>query len=268
MLNIIPINSLSQGDLSFYTSVNEQQLKHYYEPDCGLFLAESPNVIQRALDGGYEPVSFLVEEKYIHSTPHPLLEAYPSTPIYTANHSLLCQINGFPMTRGMLSIMRRKPLPPLSQVCKNKHRIVIMEEVMNPTNLGAIFRSAAALNMEAVLLTKGCCDPLYKRSSRVSMGAVFQIPWTFIEDSSLDFLKKEGFKLVSMALCDNSVSIKDPSLPCEKKLAVFMGSESTGLSKATLSASDYIVTIPMANNVDSLNVAAASAIAFWQLGQP
>ena len=172
------------------------------------------------------------------------------------------------MTRGMLSVFKRKPLISYSEICSTSGRIVVLEHIMNPTNIGAIFRSAVALNMDGVLLTRDCCDPLYKRSSRVSMGTVFQIPWSFISDSYLDDLKKENFKLVSMALTDTSVSITSPELLSEKKLAVFMGSESTGLKDSTIQASDYIVKIPMAHGVDSLNVAAASAIAFWQLGQP
>ena len=268
MNHIIFIEHISVPELSFYTTLNEQQLYHYHKPDLGLFLAESPNVIQRALEAGYEPLSFLVEEKYVTPCLHPILQNQDQVPIYTAKHSVLCTLTGFPMTRGMLSIMKRKALPSPQQICKNKRRIVVLEEVMNPTNLGAIFRSAAALNMDAVLLTKGCSDPFYKRASRVSMGSVFQIPWTFLSKNYIEELKEENFKIVSMALANNSVSIKDPRLLKEDRLAIFMGTESTGLSEKLLSSSDYIVTIPMANQVDSLNVAAASAIAFWQLGQP
>ncbi|MBR5578081.1 MAG: RNA methyltransferase [Lachnospiraceae bacterium] len=268
MLNIIPVFDLSLPELSFYTTLSEVQLLRYYEPDTGLFLAESPNVIQRAINAGYEPISFLVEHKYLFPDPHPILVSFPSIPIYTADLSLLSKITGFPMTRGMLSVFKRKAPVSYREICSSFERIVVLEHIMNPTNIGAIFRSAAALNMEAVLLTSDCCDPLYKRSTRVSMGTVFQIPWTFISDSYIDDLKQSDFKLVSMALTDTSVSITSPELLAEKKLAIFMGSESTGLKDSTIQASDYIVKIPMAHGVDSLNVAAASAIAFWQLGQP
>ena len=268
ILNIIPVCDLLSPELSFYTTLSEVQLLRYYEPDVGLFLAESPNVIERALKAGYEPVSFLAENKYLFPDPHPVFTKFTSVPVYTGEHSLLSAITGFPMTRGMLAIFRRKKLLSVGEISKDTKRIVVLEHIMNPTNIGAIFRCAAALNMDSILLTKDCCDPFYKRASRVSMGTVFQIPWTFLNDTYIDNLKNEGFKLVSMALTGSSIPINSPELLREKKLAIFMGSESTGLNEKTIASSDYVVKIPMAHGVDSLNVAAASAIAFWQLGQP
>ena len=268
MLNIIPITNLLIPELSMYTSTTELQLMRYYEPSTGLFLVESPNVIQRALEAGYKPVSFLVEKKYVSEELSPIFSMNISCPIFTADLSVLCNITGFSMTRGMLAIMKRNPLPSLSEISRDSKRVVVLERVMNPTNIGAIFRSAAALNMDAVLLTKGCSDPLYKRSSRVSMGSVFQIPWTFLPDSYLMDLKNHGYKLISMALNNHSIAMNELSLSSNDKIAIFMGTESDGLSDSTISASDYIVKIPMSHGVDSLNVAAASAIAFWELGQP
>lgn len=265
MLNIIPIQSFDFPGLDLYTSYSEVQLLHYYEPNPGLVIAESPNVIERALTAGYIPLSFLAEEKYLREVPHPLFNIFPNTPIYTAGLDLLCHITGFPMTRGMLAILKRKELPDMNHICQTSRRIVVLENIVNPTNIGAIFRSAAALNADAVLLTKGCCDPLYKRSARVSMGSVFQIPWTYIENDYFSILKSHSFKTVAMALADRSLRIDDPKLRLEDKLAIFLGKESSGLSESTILNCDYTVKIPMSHGIDSLNVAAASAIAFWQL---
>lgn len=267
MPNIIPVKNFDLPDLSLYTSVSEIQLLHYYEPQVGLMITESPNVIERAIKAGYKPLSFLCESKYLKEPLHPLFSYYSGTPVYTADLELLCKITGFPMTRGMLAILKRKELPSVSEICLNHSRIAVLENIVNPTNVGAIFRSAAAMNIEAILLTKGCSDPFYKRSSRVSMGSVFQIPWTYTEDDYFSILKNYDFTTIAMALTENSLNINEIKFPPTKKLAIFLGKESTGLSDSTISACDYTIKIPMANNVDSLNVAAASAVAFWELGK-
>jgi tRNA G18 (ribose-2'-O)-methylase SpoU len=235
-------------------------------PEKGLFIAESPKVIERALNAGYEPISCLMEKRHIEGEGKDLLSRMEDIPVYCAEFDVLTQLTGFKLTRGMLCAMKRKPLPDVEKLCENKSRIVILDQVMNPTNVGAIIRSAAALGMDAVLLTPGCSDPLYRRASRVSMGTVFQIKWTFIENSDLEKIKTMGFKTVAMALKDNSLSIRDPALTSEEKLAIVMGTEGDGLSDVTIAECDYTVKIPMYYGVDSLNVAAASAIAFYQLG--
>ena len=270
--NIIEIADLTLPELQVYTSLNEAQLLHYYEPASGIFIAESPRVIERALDAGCVPLSFLVEKKHLEQEARTLMERCPESPFYTAEFDVLTQITGYKLTRGMLCAMRRpKPLS-VEEVCAGTHRIAILENVVNPTNVGAIFRSAAALNMDAVLLTPDCSDPLYRRSIRVSMGTVFQIPWTYFpEDASwpedgMKLLKESGFKTVSMALRNDSVEINDPVLHAEERLAVILGTEGEGLASTTIADSDYTVKIPMSHGVDSLNVAAASAVAFWQLG--
>lgn len=271
-MNIIKIADIDTKELLVYSQLNEAQLLHYNEPDLGIFIAESPNVIIRALDAGYEPISFLIEEKLLNTTSVDFLSKYPDTPIYAAPLSVLTSITGFHLTRGMLCAMKRKELPSISSLCNDMKRIAVLENVVNPTNVGAIFRSAAALNMDAVLLTYGSSDPLYRRASRVSMGTVFQIPWTYFsskekESSSyLEELKTLGFKTTAMALTDNSVSIDDKKLMSEEKLAIILGTEGEGLLSSTIDACDYTVKIPMSHGVDSLNVAAASAVAFWQLG--
>lgn len=272
-MSIIPITDFNDPQLDIYARLSEGQLLHFYEPKEGIFIAESPRVIQTAFDAGYEPVSFLVEDRHIKTQARSILEQYPEIPAYTASYDVLKQLTGFVMARGMLCAMHRKKLPSLHDICKDTNRIVIMENVMNPTNVGAIFRSAAALNMDAVLLTKGCSDPLYRRSVRVSMGTVFQIPWTFIDQSvswpqdGIRQLRELGYKTVAMALTDRSVRIDDERLAAEDKLAVILGTEGDGLNDATISMCDYTAKIPMAHGVDSLNVAAASAVAFWQLSK-
>ncbi|MBQ7284419.1 MAG: RNA methyltransferase [Oscillospiraceae bacterium] len=268
MANIINITDFSSPQLDVFARLSENQLLHFDEPrGNGIFIAESPNVIIRALDAGYRPISFLVEDKHIETQAKDILARCPDIPIYTAPFDVLTQLTGFKLTRGMLCAMERKTLPAVSEICRGKRRIAVLENVMNPTNIGAIFRSAAALNMEAVLLTNGCSNPLYRRASRVSMGTVFQIEWTFVDDDWQQQLKEMGFKTAAMALSDNSVSIDNPQLMAEEKLAVVLGTEGDGLAANTIANCDYTVKIPMALGVDSLNVAAASAVAFWQLGR-
>ncbi len=266
MNKITEITDFSAPELDVYARLTEVQLLNREYPDKGLFIAESPKVIERALDAGYEPVSCLMEKRHIEGEGRQILSRINDVPVFCAEFDILTQLTGFKLTRGMLCAMKRKPLPSVSEICDNKSRIVILDKVMNPTNVGAIIRSAAALGMDAVLLTPGCSDPLYRRAARVSMGTVFQIDWTFLKDDSLDEVKSLGFKTVAMALKDNSLSISDPKLTQEKKLAVIMGTEGDGLSDNTISDCDYTVKIPMYHGVDSLNVAAASAVAFYQLG--
>lgn len=273
MPNIIEITDFNAPELDVYARLSEGQLRSLHEPEKGLFIAESPLVIGRALDAGYIPVSLLLERKHITGQAAELILRCGEIPIYTAEFDVLTQLTGFKLTRGALCAMRRPPLPNAREVCAGARRIAVLEDVMNPTNVGAIFRSAAALNMDAVLLTPASSDPLYRRSVRVSMGTVFQIPWTYLDCSSEDdslsgikFLKNLGFKTVAMALTDRSISIEDPRLLSEEKLAIVLGTEGDGLSDHTIADCDYTVRIPMAHGVDSLNVAAASAIAFWQLG--
>ncbi len=274
MTNIIEITDLRASELDIYARLSENQLYHYYEPAPGLFITESPKVITRALDAGYVPESFLIERKQLLSEASALLERCPDTPIYTADFEVLTKLTGFQLTRGMLCAMKRMSLPAVANICQGARRIAVLENVMNPTNVGAIFRSAAALNMDAVLLTPGCCDPLYRRSARVSMGTVFQVPWTYLGDDAtiwpqegLAQLKQLGFRTAAMALCEDSVSIDDPGLLQEEKLAIILGTEGDGLCTHTIANCDYTVRIPMSHGVDSLNVAAASAVAFWQLGR-
>ncbi len=265
MANMINITDFNSSELDIYARLSEKQLFHYHEPDFGLFIAESPKVIGTALDAGYEPVSLLVEEKHIHGQAKDILSRVGDTPVYTGTFELLSKITGFKMTRGALCAMRRKPMLSVENVCRNAKRIVVLDQVMNPTNVGAIFRSAAALNMDGILLTQGCSNPLYRRAIRVSMGTVFQIPWTYI-NSEISSLKNLGFASAAMALDEDSISIDHPALVAEEKLAIVMGTEGDGLASSTIENCDYTVCIPMAHGVDSLNVAAASAVAFWQLG--
>ena len=252
-------------ELDIYARLLENQLRRIYEPKEGLFVAESPVVVERALAAGYEPVSFLLEEKEAENEKiAEMIRAYKDTvPVYTADTDTLRQIPGFNLTRGLLCAMKRKPLPKAEEICRDARRICVLENVQNPTNVGAIIRSAAALGMDAVLLTAGSSDPLYRRAARVSVGTVFQVPWTFIPD--VQAVRNLGFKTVSMALRKNSVELTDEKLKKEERLAILMGSEETGLSDQTIEESDYVVKIPMDHGVDSLNVAAASAVAFWEL---
>lgn len=267
MNNIIEITDFLAPELDVYARLSEVQLLNREFPDKGLFIAESPKVIERALDAGYEPVSCLMEKKHIEGEGKKILERIKGVPVFFAEFDILTQLTGFKLTRGMLCAMKRKSLRSIKEICENKSRIVILDKVMNPTNVGAIIRSAAALGMDAVLLTPGCSDPLYRRAARVSMGTVFQIEWSFLNDENLDEIKSLGFKTVAMALKDNSLSISDPALTNEKKLAIIMGTEGDGLSDSTIAGCDYTVKIPMYHGVDSLNVAAASAVAFYQLGK-
>lgn len=276
MNQIIPIHDLNISELEIYHTLKENQLYHINEPDLGMFIAESPNVILRALGAGYEPHSILIEEKQLTDPRNEIRQILDqiseSVPIYTAPEEVLSQITGFHLTRGMLCAMKRKHLPELYDLVKDKKRIAILENVVNPTNVGAIIRSAAALNMDAVILTSGCSDPLYRRAIRVSMGCIFQIPFTVLPsedvwpDNTIDQLHMLGYKTAAMALSDQSVSIDDPNLLAEDKLAIILGTEGDGLADTTIADCDYTVKIPMTHGVDSLNVAAASAVAFWQLG--
>lgn len=267
MNNIIEITDFAAGELDVYARLTEVQLLNREFPEKGLFIAESPKVIERALDAGYEPVSCLMEKKHITGEGRSILERIGDIPVYTAEFEVLTLLTGFKLTRGMLCAMKRKPLPSLEDICKDRSRIAILDRVMNPTNVGAIIRSAAALGMDAVILTEGCSDPLYRRAARVSMGTVFQIDWTFGTADTLERIKDLGFKTVAMALKDDTLSIDDPRLLSEEKLAVIMGTEGDGLSDSTIADCDYTVKIPMYHGVDSLNVAAASAVAFYQLGK-
>lgn len=272
MSNIIEITDFSAPELDVYARLTEGQLLNRHEPEKGLFIAESPKVIERALHAGCVPVSFLVERKHILGEAKDVIAQCSDIPVYTADFDVLTKLTGFHLTRGMLSAMRRPPLPTVDEVCAGARRIAILENVVNPTNIGAIFRSAAALNIDAVLLTPACSNPLYRRSIRVSMGTVFQIPWTYLGTEStqwpqqgISHLKALGFKTAAMALNDSSVSIDHPQLMQEEKLAIILGTEGDGLADSTISDCDYTVKIPMSHGVDSLNVAAASAVAFWQL---
>ena len=274
MSNIITITDFNAPELDVYARLTEAQLLNRHCLKEGLFIAESPKVIGRALDAGCVPVSFLAETRHIHGEAADVIARCGDIPVYTAEFDLLTNLTGYQLTRGMLCAMHRPPLPTVAQVCASARRIVVLENIMNPTNVGAIFRSAAALGMDAVLLTPGCSNPLYRRSARVSMGTVFQIPWTYIGDEmacwphpGMEELKSMGFKSAAMALSDDSISIDDPVLLREKKLAVVLGTEGDGLAADTIANCDYTVRIPMSHGVDSLNVAAASAVAFWQLSR-
>ncbi len=280
MANIIQITDFNAPELDIYARLTENQLLNRHEPDKGIFIAESPKVIERALDSGHEPISILVEESHIKTQAKSIIERCGDIPIYTAPFDVLTKLTGFALTRGMLCAMRRPAPLPLDAVCGNATRIAILENVMNPTNVGAIFRSAAALGIDGIILTSACSNPLYRRAIRVSMGTVFQIPWTFLDLSSdivsntdvsntssyIDIIKSMGFKTAAMALKEDSISIDNKELMNEEKLAIVLGTEGDGLSDSTIASCDYTVLIPMSHGVDSLNVAAASAVAFWQLG--
>ena len=274
---LIPITDLHTPELEIYNERREVQLFHYYEPERGLFIAESPNVILRALAAGYEPLSLLMEQREADSEKGReilgrIAEVSGEIPVYVASNAVLSEISGFKLARGMLCAMRRRALPKMEDLCGNARRIAVLENVVNPTNVGAIFRSAAALGIDAVLLTGGCSDPLYRRAARVSMGTVFQIPWTYFDKKTvwpqdgMQTLQNMGFKTAAMALRDDSVGIDDKALRSEEKLAVILGTEGDGLASQTIADCDYTVKIPMSHGVDSLNVAAASAVAFWELG--
>lgn len=273
MPNIIEITDFEAPELDVYARLTENQLINRHEPEKGLFIAESPKVIERALDAGYIPVSLLLERKHIDGQAKDIITRCGDIPVYTAEFDMLTKLTGFQLTRGVLCAMLRKPLPDVKTICADARRIAVLENIMNPTNVGAIFRSAAALNMDAVLLTPACSNPLYRRAIRVSMGTVFQVPWTFLGTESCEWpqpgmkqLQNLGFKTAAMALNGNAIRIDDPRLMAEDKLAVILGTEGDGLAPDTIADCDYTVRIPMSHGVDSLNVAAASAVAFWQLG--
>lgn len=273
MPNIIEITDFAAPELDVYARLTEAQLLNRQEPEQGLFIAESPKVIDRALDAGYVPVSLLLERKHIAGQASGVIARCGDVPVFTAETEVLTELTGFRLTRGVLCAMRRPPLPSVQAVCAGARRITILENIMNPTNVGAIFRSAAALGIDAVLLTPACSDPLYRRAARVSMGTVFQVPWTYLGSECAEWphpgmerLRALGFRTAAMALSDNAVSIADPQLMAEEKLAIVLGTEGDGLAAGTIADCDYTVRIPMSHGVDSLNVAAASAVAFWQLG--
>ena len=274
MANIIEISDFSDPRLDLFARLTEGQLRRRQESEQGIFIAESPKVIERALNGGYTPVALLMEQKHIEGDGAPIIARCPEVPVYTASRQVLEALTGFALTRGVLCAMERRALPSVEELLQNARRVAVLEGIVDPTNVGAIFRSAAALNMDAVLVTPTCCDPLYRRAVRVSMGTVFQVPWTKIGDDhtqwphpGLERLQALGFKTAAMALRDDSVSIDDAGLLSEDKLAIVLGTEGDGLANDTIANCDYTVKIPMSHEVDSLNVAAASAVAFWQLGK-
>ena len=273
MANVIEITDFTAPELDVYARLSEGQLLNRAEPEKGMFIAESPRVIERALDAGCVPVSFLSEDRHIEKEAKEILERCGEIPAYVASFDVLTQLTGYKLTRGMLCAMYRPRLRTPEEVCQGARRIAVLESVVNPTNVGAIFRSAAALNMDGILLTSDCSDPLYRRSLRVSMGTAFQIPWTYFDKQitwpmeGQAFLKEQGFQTVAMALRDDTVNIDDPGLHKEEKLAIVLGTEGEGLTSQTIASCDYTVKIPMSHGVDSLNVAAASAVAFWELGK-
>ncbi|MBD5209991.1 MAG: RNA methyltransferase [Bacteroidales bacterium] len=261
------INDINDPRIAMFTRLTEAQLRNRLNPAEGIFIAESPKVIHVALDAGYEPVAMLCEERHIKGDAASIMERAPGMTVYTGDRDTLAAITGYTLTRGVLCAMRRRQELPVADVCRNARRLVVIDSVTDTTNIGAIFRSAAALGIDGVLLTRTSCDPLNRRSIRVSMGSVFLVPWTWIDDPVAD-LHREGFTTAAMALTDDSVSIDDPQLNAVERLAIIMGTEGDGLAKEVITAADYVARIPMAHNVDSLNVAAAAAVAFWQLRAP
>lgn len=265
MANVIEITDFSAPELDVYARLTENQLLNRKDPGKAMFIAESPKVIERALDAGCVPVSFLMEGRHVETQAKDILARCGDIPVYTAELDVLMQLTGFKLTRGMLCAMYRPKLPTVEEICRNARRVAVLEDVMNPTNVGAIFRSAAALNIDAVLLTEASSNPLYRRAIRVSMGTVFQVPWTFL-DGGVEQLRALGFKTAAMALKDDSLAIYDERLKAIDRLAIILGTEGDGLAAKTINDCDYTVKIPMSHGVDSLNVAAASAVAFYQLG--
>ncbi len=261
---IIPITSLSAPGVDVFSTLTEAQLRNRLEAARGVFIAESPKVIRVALDAGYEPLAMLCEERHITGDAADIVERLGSVPIYTGDRELLAGLTGYTLTRGVLCAMRRPPLPSVEDVCRGASRVVVIDGVVDTTNIGAIFRSAAALGIDAVLLTPSSCDPFNRRAVRVSMGSVFLVPWTWL-DGSVSSLNALGFKTVAMALTDKSIPLDDPMLAAEQRLAIVMGTEGDGLTHEVISQTDYVVRIPMAHGVDSLNVAAAASVAFWEL---
>lgn len=274
MPNIIEITDFHAPELDPYARLTQNQLRNRLEPEKGIFIAESPKVIDRALDAGYKPVSLLMERKQITGPAAGILSRCGDASVYTADREMLAELTGFELTRGVLCAFRRPAPRPVEELCKNARRVAVLEGIVDSTNVGAIFRSAAALNMDAVLINPSCCDPLCRRAVRVSMGTVFQVPWGQLGETpadwpekGMDILRSLGFKTAAMALSDRSVSIDDERLAKEPKLAIVLGTEGDGLAADTIASCDYTVKIPMSHGVDSLNVAAASAVAFWQLGK-
>lgn len=274
MSNIMEITDFAAPELDVYARLTERELYSQFHPKEGVFIAESPNVILRALDAGFRPLSLLMERKHAEGQAAEVIARCGDIPVYVSTLDVLTQLTGFQLTRGVLCAMYRCPLPDADTLLQDAHRVVVLENVMNPTNVGAVFRSAAALGMDAVLLTPACSDPLYRRAVRVSMGTVFQIPWTYLGDAVSDWpekglkiLRTYGFKTAAMALCDDAVPIDDDALAREERLAVVLGTEGDGLARTTIAGCDYTVKIPMSHGVDSLNVAAAGAVACWQLGR-
>ena len=270
-MEITKITNLNAPELDVFVRLTGAELRNKLEPEKGIFIAESPTVIEVSLNAGCEPLSILTDERLINTSVKKIIDRCPNTPIYAGTREMLAEITGFELTRGALCAMRRPKPPSLEEVCSGARRIAVLEEIADATNIGAIFRSAAAMNVDAVLITPTCCDPLSRRALRVSMGTVMQIPWCRIGGQKEDWprdmkkLSDMGFKTAAMALSDNSVSISDPRLAKEERLAIILGTEGTGLMKETIASSDYTVRIPMSHGVDSLNVAAAAAVAFWQL---
>ena len=274
MPNIIEITDFHAPELDPYARLTQNQLRNRLEPEKGIFIAESPKVIDRALDAGYKPVSLLMERKQITGPAAGILSRCGDAPVYTADREMLAELTGFELTRGVLCAFRRPAPRPVEELCRDARRVAVLEGIVDSTNVGAIFRSAAALNMDAVLINPSCCDPLCRRAVRVSMGTVFQVPWGQLGETpadwpekGMDILHSLGFKTAAMALSDRSVSIDDEHLAKEPKLAIVLGTEGDGLAADTIASCDYTVKIPMSHGVDSLNVAAASAVAFWQLGK-
>lgn len=265
MANIKEVIDFSDPELDIYARLTEVQLLNRREPDKGIFIAESPKVIERALNAGCVPISFLMETRHVENQAKELIARCGDIPVFTAGLDVLTQLTGFKLTRGMLCAMYRPKLPTVEDICKNARRVAVLEDVMNPTNVGAIFRSAAALGIDAVVLTSASSDPLYRRSIRVSMGTVFQVPWTYLGEGGINDLRRLGFKTAAMALKSDSLPIYDPRLAKIDKLAIVLGTEGDGLAAGTIADCDYTVLIPMSHGVDSLNVAAASAVAFYQL---
>ena len=272
MPNVIEITDFAAPELDVYARLTQAQLRSRLEPEKGIFIAESPKVIARALDAGYQPISFLMERKQITGPASEVLARCGNAPVYTADRAMLAQLTGFELTRGVLCAMHRPLLPTVEEVCRNARRVAVLEGIVDSTNIGAIFRGAAALGMDAVLLSPSCCDPLCPRAVRVSMGTVFQVPWATLGDSPADWpeagmarLHALGFKTAAMALDSRAISIDDPTLRAEPRLAIVLGTEGDGLARTTIAHCDYTVMIPMQHGVDSLNVAAAGAVAFWEL---
>ena len=272
MPNIVEVTDLTRPELDVFTRLTEAQLRNRLEPEKGIFIAESPKVIARALDAGCVPVSQLMERRHIDGDAADIIARCGGVPVFTAEREVLAKLTGFALTRGVLCAMRRPKLPSVEELCADAHRVAVLEGIVDPTNVGAIFRSAAALHMDAVLVTPTCCDPLYRRAARVSMGTIFQVPWTRIGDKASDWphpglerLNALGFQTAAMALSDRAIGIEDPVLKEADKLAIVLGTEGDGLAEETIARCDHTVCIPMSHGVDSLNVAAASAVAFWEL---